>query len=291
MSTEWNAFDTLRIYPQEPGFHCMGHAKTTSDGCCHNPIAQANRKEASSILDDMCAVEPMSTESRQLLHLLAPIILCKRYHRDQEDKLYLQLRRRMRRASTPEAVTGGNTTVVITSGWRPRRSIQSQSLAAPAPVQRQSSRNTHPSSRPPIVPSSPPALQNPPQSSSQQTSTTHSTTTTAIHEASVHTPTPQPTSRARPRSHESVIRATTATNVPSCTVRHARRRALAEECPVCTLPMEMSEGLTWCKAKCGQNFHMSCFKLWEEQQRGDGTTVLCGYWYVSDLCTSLTNAC
>lgn len=126
----WSASTILRIHPDEPSFHCMGYAKTTTDGCCHNPVKQANRAAAAAIIDSLCFTEPNSSEARRLLRHLAPLILCVRWHRSQEEQLYCELRRRTRAFLTPEQ---DEVTYAMLRGWQPRRIIESQALMAPVP--------------------------------------------------------------------------------------------------------------------------------------------------------------
>ena len=76
-----------------------------------------------------------------------------------------------------------------------------------------------------------------------------------------------------------------------CRERHADRRSLLVECPICKEKMcDSWTSLVWCKRECGQNFHKECFKQWERVLRSRREQIWCPYWYVMlpfSQCTNL----
>ncbi|KAF3038673.1 hypothetical protein E8E12_007437 [Didymella heteroderae] len=55
---------------------------------------------------------------------------------------------------------------------------------------------------------------------------------------------------------------------PRCALTHVRRRAVADDCPICYEAMRGDEGLVWCKAGCGQSVHGECMDAWKASLGG-----------------------
>lgn len=51
------------------------------------------------------------------------------------------------------------------------------------------------------------------------------------------------------------------------------RKPIEGDCPICYEEMSSSEEIAWCRAGCGNNVHMQCFRMW--LGRGKDTCVLC----------------
>lgn len=54
-------------------------------------------------------------------------------------------------------------------------------------------------------------------------------------------------------------------------------RELAEDdvCCICYVSMDVKQNLVWCKAMCGNNLHLECFRLWETSRSHTTQTVTC----------------
>ncbi|KAI5305123.1 hypothetical protein KEM56_005249 [Ascosphaera pollenicola] len=56
------------------------------------------------------------------------------------------------------------------------------------------------------------------------------------------------------------------------------RKPIEGECPICFMPLEPETSeVIWCKAKCGNNIHKSCFKQWAATARAECKHVKCVY--------------
>lgn len=80
MAFPWNPRAVLDIYPDGPGFTCVG---TTKKGlrCKQSMISGADRSEASQILNTITLFHPTSRTVRENLEDLAYLTLCPRWHR------------------------------------------------------------------------------------------------------------------------------------------------------------------------------------------------------------------
>ena len=57
---------------------------------------------------------------------------------------------------------------------------------------------------------------------------------------------------------------------------HAARKAMEEDdCPICYDPMVKTEATTYCRARCGANFHQECIRGWLRQQGQKATCPMC----------------
>ena len=57
---------------------------------------------------------------------------------------------------------------------------------------------------------------------------------------------------------------------------HAERKAMEEDdCPICYDPMVKTEATTYCRARCGANFHQECIRGWLRQQGQKATCPMC----------------
>jgi hypothetical protein len=56
-----------------------------------------------------------------------------------------------------------------------------------------------------------------------------------------------------------------------------KRKPLSEDddCPICFDEMKEAEGLTFCQAACGSNFHAQCIQMWSTQKKSSGQPVTC----------------
>ena len=273
----WNAFHALRLFPKEDNFHCMGSAKSTIDGCCMRPTNRANRQAAHNTLRDMSMVDPMSRDARELLHLLVPKILCLQNHQHQAGELYKELRARMRKARDGIAY---RPTIVVARGWEPRRGIKSQALGAPvqpswivarraeaeaALAEDSESDSEEEDDEAPLGTGHPPGAW-PEEPNEEPVVESEEPALVAAPEMG------QVDNPMRDR-HQRL-----AANAPHevCRVRHVRRRPLEPDCAICTLPMNMEDGVVWCKAECGQNLHRECMREWEDQREERGQ-LLCPF--------------
>lgn len=55
---------------------------------------------------------------------------------------------------------------------------------------------------------------------------------------------------------------------------NGNRKPVDGECPICVFSMEPGEGIVWCRASCGQNFHKECFDQWKRSKRGGRVTCV-----------------
>jgi hypothetical protein len=60
--------------------------------------------------------------------------------------------------------------------------------------------------------------------------------------------------------------------VENDTLHNGKRKPLEANCPICVCDMEESEGIVWCKAACGQNFHADCMDQWKRSKQGGRVT-------------------
>lgn len=89
---QWSPASVLQL---DPNSTCIGHAKTQGRRC-RNPIAYANRKEATNILHQMSRRDPFQSQRLDSqLEELASRLLCKRWHQDQAMEIKRQWRRRI----------------------------------------------------------------------------------------------------------------------------------------------------------------------------------------------------
>ena len=58
------------------------------------------------------------------------------------------------------------------------------------------------------------------------------------------------------------------------------RKAIEGDCSICCEDLVANNGhdITWCKARCGQNFHTDCVDEWHAFQHRDKTVKTCPYW-------------
>ncbi|KAH7360663.1 hypothetical protein BKA65DRAFT_547379 [Rhexocercosporidium sp. MPI-PUGE-AT-0058] len=81
----WNPRAILSVYPEDRGFHCLGHSK--NDERCNYHIKRHELDEAGVILDSLALVPLQehfrrgSVGLREILHRLAALTLCRRWHR------------------------------------------------------------------------------------------------------------------------------------------------------------------------------------------------------------------
>ncbi|EPE31843.1 RING/U-box [Glarea lozoyensis ATCC 20868] len=55
-------------------------------------------------------------------------------------------------------------------------------------------------------------------------------------------------------------------------LHNRKRKPLDVDCPICVCSMEEDEGIVWCKAACGQNFHADCIDQWKRSKNGGRVT-------------------
>lgn len=53
-------------------------------------------------------------------------------------------------------------------------------------------------------------------------------------------------------------------------------RTVAGDCPICLEDLNSGDGVLWCKAQCGQNFHRDCINTWIYNNVDHKT---CAYWW------------
>ena len=83
MSTpQWAPTEILELDLNSSEFRCVGYA-TSKGRRCRNPIACANRQEASKVLLEMSRLDPQSQRLDEKLEELASRLLCKRNHQNQ----------------------------------------------------------------------------------------------------------------------------------------------------------------------------------------------------------------
>lgn len=73
------------------------------------------------------------------------------------------------------------------------------------------------------------------------------------------TPRPSPSREATPTLVPEISRRS-----HTSTENRVRRKTIVEDCPVCKLEIEHPDDAVWCRAKCGNNLHRSCFRQWRE---------------------------
>ena len=54
-------------------------------------------------------------------------------------------------------------------------------------------------------------------------------------------------------------------------------RPVDGDCPICLEDLNSGDGVIWCKAQCGQNFHRDCINTWLDNNVAHKT---CAYWWV-----------
>ena len=57
----------------------------------------------------------------------------------------------------------------------------------------------------------------------------------------------------------------------------AERMELSEDsvCPICHEEIKVDSCLSYCKEKCGNNFHLECLRVWAEHKAQEGSAVNC----------------
>lgn len=92
----------------------------------------------------------------------------------------------------------------------------------------------------------------------------------------IHQDVPRQASRSASEEPETLDTYSAPTEEPSPEEPHTGvRRRLEGDCSICCEALESGEGLTWCEAQCGQNYHQGCINLWLET--GEHTKT-CPYW-------------
>jgi hypothetical protein len=281
-------------------FTCRGWAPSQGRRC-RNPINQANRAAAKSILGKL---ERMPLDSENLedeLYNLAELCLCVRWHKSQAcdvtrqwKGVINQLRRQEEysratavpspRSIVPASMESGqysrppwmptysNTITPIADTWR--------SISRPQP--------SYPTTN--SVRASPRIASNRPTTTQQPESPIQTTITPRRLPISSNRATPTPSSSLPANSasisplrtpslpsNAPVIETPSPIRAPPCQRSHVPRRSIDGECTICTLPMthERLEDLVWCKAECGNSTHRSCSEQWLIDK---GTNATCPIW-------------
>jgi hypothetical protein len=64
-------------------------------------------------------------------------------------------------------------------------------------------------------------------------------------------------------------------SMSSAVIGVARKAVTADHCGICFEAMTKSETLTYCRAKCGANFHKTCLDPWLVQKQRHPTCPMC----------------
>lgn len=70
-------------------------------------------------------------------------------------------------------------------------------------------------------------------------------------------------------------------NEPADTIPRPRttpRQPIEGDCSVCCEDLADGDGITWCRAQCGQNFHADCIGIWLATQDYGRRLATCPYW-------------
>ncbi|KAF2440110.1 hypothetical protein P171DRAFT_435915 [Karstenula rhodostoma CBS 690.94] len=268
---------------------CAGWARTRGRNCAMT-IAYHNQQNADCLMKALSTKQPDPIALENDLYRLAGFVLCRRWHQNQADDLVdkwsarierfvaaqeeIESARRARSARnsptplsrTPEASSPTTPPSLSGSELRAMQSFMSQNVdriaQLEATIAALTARVAAPQEMPTTTtPTSPPASVTPPAQPAPPTSTSTSSQSAPPPRLPVTPPAPQ-----RPPP----------TTTPPCTLRHVRRRAVDNDCPICHEAFLADEPLAWCKRECGRTVHKACFADWEKACRDDGRVVTCG---------------
>jgi len=81
--------------------------------------------------------------------------------------------------------------------------------------------------------------------------------------------------QARTGDHNVILESTTTVDDKKKLI--SNRKDIDQDCPICFERMNEKEELIYCKAKCGNNMHLTCFQKWDEAQKAINENVTCPF--------------
>ena len=297
----WDPYQTLKIEAISAGFTCVGYAASKGRRC-HNAIAAANRREASTIVSSLSKIDFMSANLESLLTELASLLLCRRWHQDQAstvtkrwlgkvDKLKgeeLAQRRSeedilsalsaifLGAARTNETRQPATTPPVATTGFTARSAARSLPLSGNRPLPRAVHEPASPQAEEPatILPS--PALddQTPGEADPHRPNTTDLSPQIPIPVAG-YIPIAPGRGSSTEETHDRTTVKASGESHDHATVTAAEAET---ECSICYEEMSSDSSLVSCRTQCRHTFHTECMNSWLETSDALERTRTCPYW-------------
>lgn len=264
--------EIIHLYPVcEPW--CAGFAPSKGRRC--QIRTNASMRRTAVLLLDLGSKQLRAGQCvDDVLHDLAPCVLCTRYHQNQAQSIVTAWKRRVRRF------------------W----SAQAAALATASP--HQSNR------RPPsfgVTWRDSPQTSVPSTASSSRNREHHRTEIShlAANSSNASDPRPPTTTSMMPERSNSLSNTSSMllreAEEPTCDPAtvivprgHAHRRLVEGDCSICIEPITRLDGnatsridgnesreLVWCKRSCGHNFHKACIDSWIAQPRAEGRQASC----------------
>lgn len=310
----WSPTEVLKIDPDAPRFTCVGYAPSKGRRC-HNPIAAANRQEASELLTRMSRIDPSSSRLDSKLEALAPRLLCRRWHQNQAESITEKWNDRIERfvaakVAREEVIENTSLATSIADARRTLRAlsnaIESSRVTLARDIMQAPSRRRIPTASRIETSSSAPRAESSDHhstvllSESQREAAAEQGQERQRQQILVPS-TEQPhavpvspvTSQEIPENHvqqEEILEASqpveesetasiqsAPTQEPSAAEEHHiwSRRRIERDCSICCEDLSNGESLVWCKTQCGQNYHRECINTWLETNEH---TKTCPYW-------------
>jgi ribosome assembly protein YihI (activator of Der GTPase) len=293
---------------------CAGWARTCGRNCA-NTIALRNQQNADCFMKAMSMKEPDSVTLETDLYRLAGFVLCRRSHQDQADDMVEKWSARMERFAAAQeqiettrrgrySASRASSTVSDASSYSGTSSRSARiSTTSSIPSSRSSTASS------PASPSSPgpevramqsmmsqhferiaqleatiaaltaqvsaPAQTAPATGAGVPIQAASPSQTADATQLVTQAPVPAPIEPTSPQSRASSSPSPNPATAPPCTLKHVRRRAIDEECPICQADFLQHDQLVWCKSKCGRTVHRTCFDKWEEMCQDNERTATC----------------
>ena len=247
-ATLWNTQDVLRV---ENMGRCIGKTLRDKECCCI--VARHNQRKADHLMGTLSKRSPDPVTLEADLYQLASLLLCRRFHQNQAQNIVDKWDTYLENLRESQSEQGVSSEEELDSDVEetPEPLLVNQSLIRPAEESSTSSSQSEQG-----VPSEG-AL----ESHEEELDSDEDDLDTDEGDLE------------EPSSSSSV--ATSA--ITPCTLRHVRRRAIDDSCPICQEDYQVSDQnqLVWCKSRCGRTVHKACFEAWEASCLVRGITVTC----------------
>ena len=269
----WDAQSVLKI---DNMGRCAGWARSRHRNCA-NPIARHNQQRADNLIEALQKESPDFETLEDDLYQLASLLLCRAVHQNQVDDIVCKWETRLNRFATSQAEEEASrqNRRAFDRASGPRTTITS---STPIPIP---SRSLYGSGVSPL-----PSFQSIPRTSSPDLRVSQEVTDfdAMVRDIVNRLCAIEARRIAAPASSESTTspgsqRPANATpTTPTCTVRHARRLAIDDECPIChgDFLLRDQDRLVWCKSGCGRTVHQDCFETWKKACEEGDRVVTCG---------------
>lgn len=283
----WDPSELFKIGAISDQITCVGYAPSKGRRC-HNPIAAANRQEASNILSKLSRKDFMRADMKSHLMDLASRLLCRRYHQNQASTVTTRwlgevnkLREEEMARRRLEEDTSSDRRAAILDNRRESEVRRRAPSTSSATTVRSVARSL-PSSE-----SQPLAIAVNDTALPQEGETTTAPPSTALNIGTL---------REANSVHSSSIEVSVESEIPANgssmpitsenessangSDNHATPTAAEPEveCSICYEEITSESSIVSCRTSCKHNFHSGCMDTWFEILDKDGRTRTCPYW-------------